>query len=185
MNQPSDKLVVLDLDETLVHAADARLPVKEDFQFDKYFVYKRPGLDIFLQRLSAHFRLGIWSSADDEYVKQIVDSITPADVAFEMVWGRSRCSFKRDFTYDVYYFEKRLDKLKKKGFRLEHILLVDDTPEKARNNYGNAIYLTPFTGDPEDDELEPLFTYLLTLKEVENVRTIEKRNWRTGAGSKS
>ncbi len=41
---------------------------------------------------------------------------------FEIVWGRSRCSLKRDFNLDNFFFEKRLDKLKKKGFRLEKFL---------------------------------------------------------------
>jgi carboxy-terminal domain RNA polymerase II polypeptide A small phosphatase len=75
-------------------------------------------------------------------------------------------------------YEKRLDKLKKKGFRLEQILIIDDSPEKARANYGNAIHIKEFTGDPNDCELRYLYDYLLTLKTVQNVRTIEKRGWR-------
>jgi TFIIF-interacting CTD phosphatase-like protein len=85
---------------------------------------------------------------------------------------------KRDHEYDRYYSEKRLDNLKKKGFALEQTLIVDDSPEKARINYGNAIYIREFTGDPNDKELQYLYNYLLTLKTVGNVRTIEKRGWR-------
>ena len=81
--------------------------------------------------------------------------------------------------FDNYYFEKRLDKLKKKGFRLEQIIIVDDTPEKSRSNYGNVIYIKEFSGDATDDELKYLFDYLLTLKTVDNLRTIEKRGWKT------
>ena len=95
-----------------------------------------------------------------------------------VVWGRSKCSLKRDLTFDTYCFEKRLDKLKKKGFRLEKVLVVDDSPSKSRTNYGNAIYIKEFTGDKGDSELQFLYNYLLTLKRVDNVRTIEKRGWR-------
>jgi hypothetical protein len=37
----------------------------------------------------------------------------------------------------------------------------------------------PFVGDPNDDELLHLEHYLRELGPVENVRTIEKRGWRS------
>jgi RNA polymerase II subunit A small phosphatase-like protein len=179
MDEKSDKLLILDLDETLIHATEKVLEVSANFQFDKYFVHKRPYLDKFLLDIAKHFAIGIWSSADDIYVTEIVKNIKPDNIDFEIIWGRSRCSLKRDYNLDDYYFEKRLDKLKKKGFRLEQIIIVDDTPEKSRNNYGNAIYIKEFTGDKTDEELKYLYDYLLTLKNVDNVRRIEKRGWRT------
>lgn len=178
MDEKSDKLLILDLDETLIHATEKELEFSADFYFDKYFIHKRPHLDKFLEDISKHFAIGIWSSADDIYVTEIVKNIQPANVEFEIIWGRSRCSLKRDFNLDNYYFEKRLDKLKKKGFRLEQIIIVDDTPEKSRNNYGNAIYIKEFSGDTTDEELKHLYDYLLALKKVDNVRKIEKRGWR-------
>lgn len=182
MDEKSDKLLIFDLDETLIHASEKDLGFPVDFTFDKYFVHKRPYLDKFLAEISKHFSIGIWSSADDIYVKEIVNNIKPDEVEFEIIWGRSRCSLKRDYTFDNYYFEKRLDKLKKKGFRLEQIIIVDDTPEKSRNNYGNAIYIKEFLGGTRDEELKYLHDYLLTLKKVGNIRAIEKRGWRTNKG---
>lgn len=178
----SEKLLILDLDETLIYASEKELDFLADFQFDKYFVYKRPYLDKFLIEISKYFTIGIWSSAEDIYVNQIVQKIKPQSINFEIIWGRSRCSLKRNETFDTYFYEKRVDKLKKKGFNLEQILIVDDTPEKSRNNYGNAIYINEFKGDNSDKELIYLFDYLLTLKNVENVRSIEKRNWKTKKG---
>src|SRR5687768_16982102 len=125
MKDRSDKLIILDLDETLIHATQNELDIPHDFKFDKYFVYQRPHLREFLIDISKHFSLGIWSSAGDEYVKEIVRHIKPENVDFLVVWGRSKCSLKHDLTFDTYCFEKRLDKLKKKGFRLEKILVVD------------------------------------------------------------
>jgi carboxy-terminal domain RNA polymerase II polypeptide A small phosphatase len=178
MNEKSDKLLILDLDETLIHATEKELQFSYDFKFDKYYVHKRPYLEKFLIDISKHFSIGIWSSADDNYVTEIVKSIKPENVELEIIWGRSRCSIKRDYDLDTYIFEKRLDKLKKKGFRLEQIIIVDDTPEKSRTNYGNAIYIQEFSGNTIDEELKHLHDYLLTLKNVENIRTIEKRGWR-------
>jgi carboxy-terminal domain RNA polymerase II polypeptide A small phosphatase len=178
MQDKSDKLIILDLDETLIHATQSELEIPYDFRFDNYYVYERPYLRQFLADIAKHFSLGIWSSAGDDYVNEIVRHIKPDNVDFVVVWGRSKCSLKRDLTFDTYCFEKRLDKLKKKSFRLEQILVVDDSPSKSRTNYGNAIYIKEFTGDTSDNELQALYNYLLTLKTVDNVRTIEKRGWR-------
>jgi TFIIF-interacting CTD phosphatase-like protein len=178
MPDKSDKLLLLDLDETLIHATATPLGSAADFQFDAYHVYKRPGVEQFLLDISRHFTVGVWSSASEEYVKEIVKTITPATVEWFMIWGKDRCTIRRDYTLDQYYFEKRLDKIKKKGFRLEQVIIVDDSPEKSRNNYGNAVYIAPFEGDQQDRELTHLYQYLLTLKDAVNIRAIEKRGWR-------
>lgn len=173
-----EKLIILDLDETLVHATKNKLPIKEDFKLEDYFIYKRPFLNDFLKSISEDFKIGIWSSASDFYVSEIVDTIKSKSLEFEFIWGRSKCSRRRDFYFDEYVYEKRLDKLKKKGFPLEHILIIDDSPEKSRTNFGNAIHIKPFEGDLNDSELNFLQKYLLEIKNVENVRELEKRHWR-------
>lgn len=43
MSDRSDKLLLLDLDETLIHARHAPLSYAADFQFDAYHVYSVPG----------------------------------------------------------------------------------------------------------------------------------------------
>ena len=77
------------------------------------------------------------------------------------------------------YYIKNLSKLKRKGFRLEHIIMVDDTPKKLEKNYGNLVRITEWLGNIRDKELLKLIKYLTDLKEAENVRTIEKRWWQT------
>jgi len=172
------KLLILDLDETLVHATKTRLPQPEDLKYEEYYLYKRPYLLQFLTGVASHFSLGIWSSAGDVYVNEITRLILPETIRPAVIWGRSKCTVKRNKVYDTYYFEKKLDKLKKHGFLMEHMLIVDDTPEKAASNYGNAIYIKPFNGQADDEELLHLHNYLLTIKEVSNVRLLEKRGWR-------
>lgn len=172
------KLLIFDLDETLVHATLTPTDLQEDFRYGDYFVYKRPFLEDFLSSLATVFRLGIWSAADDTYVNDIVALIRPQNVHFEIVWGRSRCSKRQDDLFDMYYYEKRLRKLKKKGFTLEQILIIDDTPEKSRDNYGNAIQVQAFLGHPDDNELPELGQYLQTLLTADNVRILEKRFWK-------
>lgn len=179
MPEKSNKLLLLDLDETLIHATPAPLAIAADFQFNLFHIHKRPGLDQFLINISRHFTLGVWSSAGNEYVEEIVKTITPSSIEWFLVWSKNRCTMKRDYVLDTYYFEKKLDKVKNKGFSLEQIIIVDDSPEKSRSNYGNAVYIDPFTGDPNDNELAYLYDYLLTLKDAGNIRAIEKRGWRS------
>ena len=80
--------------------------------------------------------------------------------------------------WDHLNYRKPLVKLKRHGWPLERVLILDDTPSKSAQNYGNAIYPKPFEGDPNDDELALLAKYLPELASCENVRKVEKRNWR-------
>jgi TFIIF-interacting CTD phosphatase-like protein len=77
-------------------------------------------------------------------------------------------------------FLKDLKKVKRSGYRLERVLIADDTPRKVRRHYGNAVYVPPFTGDPEDDLLPRLAMYLTTLRDEPDVRVLEKRGWAAG-----
>ena len=185
---PTDRLLlILDLDETLIHARKTALDRPADFRVAQFHVYRRPGLDTFLRDVAQDFELAVWSSASDSYVEAIVENIFDDPSSLHFVWGRSRTSYQRIFSdsdeYERYLmgetvFRKQLKKVARRGWPLERILIVDDTPEKAAQNYGNAIYPRPYEGQEDDNELALLSAYLRTLKDVENVRALEKRNWR-------
>lgn len=177
MNDTNKILLILDLDETLIHATSDPVNQNYHFTFNKYFVYKRPHLKWFLENAALDFDLAIWSSADDTYVQNIVDLSGLSDIDIKFIWGRSKCTTRRNFDLDEYVHEKRLKKVKKLGYSLEKMLIVDDSPEKTKENYGNAVYIKPFKGSEEDHELKKLLDYLKTIKDSPNVRTIEKRGW--------
>ncbi|MBO2007981.1 HAD family hydrolase [Hymenobacter negativus] len=181
-------LLILDLDETLIHATATKLGDDFAFQLYHYYVYKRPGLDAFLAACAEKFDLAVWSSASDDYVKQVVAQIFPLEMKPVFVWGRSRCTplvSRQNDGYGDYNpdgfshheYAKLLKKVRRLGYDAHRVLIVDDTPEKVRNCYGNAIYPTPFLGDPGDSELLILAQYLHSLKDVASVRSIEKRLW--------
>ncbi len=178
-------LLILDLDETLIHATHVEQNMPVDFMLDDYLIYKRPFVDEFFTILQDDFIFAVWSSATNGYVNRIVKQIIPNFISLEFVWSRERCTLRRDFLmeygYDPDYYEytKPLSKVKAKGYDLQKILIVDDTPFKCFANYGNAIYPKAFEGDKNDDELLYLAKYLQTLKNKDNVRTIEKRYWRS------
>ncbi|WP_035567121.1 HAD family hydrolase [Hymenobacter sp. IS2118] len=181
-------LLILDLDETLIHATATKRGDDFAFQLYHYYVYKRPGLDEFLQACAENFDLAVWSSASDDYVQQVVEKIFPAEIKLLFVWGRSHCTplvlpqIDEYGYYNLdgashYEYAKMLKKVRRLGYDATRILIVDDTPEKVRNCYGNAIYPNPFMGNPDDKEIMILAQYLHSLRDAQNVRSIEKRQW--------
>jgi len=184
----SNILVILDIDETLVYATKDQLDQKHHFKVGDYFVYKRPCFNQFIEYITNNFSFAIWSSATDSYVTEMVEKLGLHEKT-EFCWARSKATFKRPTTFDSdgdlnidsidhHFFVKRLKKVKKLGFELEKVLIIDDTPHKSQDNYGNAIYISEFRGNPNDTELLTLMSYLDTLRDIENVRTIEKRGWK-------
>lgn len=181
-----DKLLVLDLDETLIHARDLRhdssfeTSAPGDFEMHGFFeVRRRPGLDVFLSSVFSNFaHVGIWTSATLSYAVPIIREIT--DIKnLDFVWGRNRCTYWRDLETHETEWLKDIKKLKRRGYRKEKILYVDDTPGKIRRSWGNYIRIPPFTGSLEDRELFHLLEFLLKIGNVPNVRNIELRTWRS------
>jgi len=77
------------------------------------------------------------------------------------------------------YFVKDLKKVKRLGFNLDQVIIVEDTQAEGRTELrANAIYVRSFCGDVGDDELRRLATYLDRIKTSINVRGVEKRDWR-------
>ena len=189
MTDTKTKLLILDLDETLIHATKEPVLFNWDFEIEPYKVINRPFLKEFLNQIKKHYRIAVWSSASDDYVKKVVDHIFPKDYPLEFVWGRSKCTQQFDLQsiddlgYSDYYnhlnYAKILKKVKKGKFaKIEDILIVDDTPKKSKYNYGNAIFPSEFTGDLKDNELVHLLNYLIQIKNEDNFRIIEKRHWK-------
>ncbi|BDD11073.1 hypothetical protein FUAX_35050 [Fulvitalea axinellae] len=183
----TDLLLILDIDETLVYATPDPLGRPEDFRVGPYRVYKRPGLEAFLDFAFRYFRVAVWSSASDAYVEEMVKKLG-MEGKLEFAWGRSRATLRNalpsylesDMLFGNLghqHYIKRLKKVKKLGFSLDKTLMVDDSPHKLQQNYGNAIIVSEFTGDELDDELRLLARYLMSFQGCENVRCIEKRYW--------
>lgn len=180
-------LLILDLDETLIHASETALDRAPDFQVYGYHVYRRPHLAEFLEAVRRDFDLAVWSSASDPYVWAVVERLFGDAFDLQFVWGRSRATLRRMANdgsgymldpWDHMHYLKPLSKVRRMGWRLERVLIVDDTPEKCAKNFGNAVYPRSYEGDEDDTELKLLSSYLTTLKDEANVRRIEKRRWR-------
>ncbi|HYQ23113.1 HAD family hydrolase [Stenotrophomonas sp.] len=177
MSRRERKLLVLDLDETLVHASAHELDRPADARVVGYHVYKRPHVDAFLDFAFAHFDVGVWTSSGQLYTEPLVAWLMPGRT-LEFLWSSQRCSIARDWETGGHSSEKRLYKLKRLGFSLEQVAGIDDTPEKYAKNYGNLVQVQEFVGDLGDDELLHLPRYLELLRQAPNIRAVEKRGWR-------
>jgi carboxy-terminal domain RNA polymerase II polypeptide A small phosphatase len=164
-SSPSSKqLLILDLDETLIYSTAKKLKHKEAFLCGKYFVYTRPHLNWFLTEIAHHFRLGIWSAADETYVSEIVRQILPQGIQLEILWGQSWCTCKPSLENKSSIYEKDISKLTELNFKREDIILVDDSLWNTKLNKENSILIKPFTGDQNDNELKTLFADLVALQ---------------------
>jgi TFIIF-interacting CTD phosphatase-like protein len=175
----SKRLLLLDVDETLIFGSENELDRVADFRVGHYHVYRRPFLKEFLEGTSAWYELAIWSSATLDYVSAVAESIRPPDVRWQFIWGRDRCTQRMHAERFEIDYIKDLKKVKRLGYDLDHVLFVDDTPTKLARNYGNAIYVNSFVGEPSDRELQILLQFLESVRNASSYRTMEKRGWRS------
>jgi RNA polymerase II subunit A small phosphatase-like protein len=175
-------LLIMDIDETLVYATEERGDADPDFQIFDYCVYKRPYLDEFLDRLFDWFDVAVWTSSGSSYAAELVARLFTDPDRLQFVWDERRCTVRRDLAMARYYTLKDLKKVKRRGYSLERVLMVDNTPRKLSRHYGNHLLLAPFEGDPTDRNLRAVLPYLEWLSQQQNLRSIDKRNWRKWKG---
>lgn len=170
-------LLILDLDETLLHASEGLLGRFPDLQVGYYSIYVRPHAQAFVQTVAKWYELAVWTSASREYALQLVEHIFPDPPQLHFIWTRERCTRVYDPDSNERYWVKDLKKVRRKGYSLKQVLVLDDSPEKLERHYGNWLPIPPYFGEPDDSELLELLPFLEYLSQQENVRTIEKRNW--------
>lgn len=188
------KLLILDMDETLLHTEcfrdiDYLEEGSYDFKFPLggggwsndehwYFTLKRPFLDEFMKYVFDNFKVAIWTAGGSDYASEAISRSGLDKNKLEFFWARERCTMKYDFETGFRYGVKNLEKVHKSlGWDLNNVLIVDDVQKTAINNYGNLIHIKEFCNDRSDIELKKLMNYLDKIKDSNNFRSIEKRGW--------
>ncbi len=177
-SQTERLLLILDLDRTLVYASELPLPREHDFRVGKYYVYRRPGLESFINTCDSLFDLAVWSSSGAAYAEEIVSRIFPSTVELKFLWSSERCTRREEPELGKVVWLKDLKKVKRQGYDLDRVLVVDDSAKKHVRSYGNLVTLKSFDGSTDDMELVLLAEFLRSLASVESVRSVEKRDWR-------
>jgi TFIIF-interacting CTD phosphatase-like protein len=170
--------LILDLDETLVHATRQPLDHEPDFVVGPFVVYRRPFLNEFIAYCFEAFDVAVWTSSGREYADAVVRQVF-GDRPLQFFWTAERCTQRTNLETYERYNVKDLRKVRRLGISLEQTLMVDDSPEKLERAYGNHIWIPPFEGDKSDVELRHLGAYLKIIRPQPNFRIIEKRHWRS------
>ena len=157
------RLIIFDLDETLVHATERDLGYPCDFEVPPYRVYRRPHVQELVEFAGSRFDVAVWSSSSDEYVAAVVDRLfSIAQPKF--AWSVSRCVQRIDAKSNGYVYVKDLRKVQKFGYSIEEILIVDDSPEKIARQPKCHIHVEPFLGNRDDTELLRVMQVLESLE---------------------
>ena len=156
------QLVVLDLDETLIHSVlktnIRSLPVNANrlhvHEFAGFLIYERPYLRSFIKRMSKKYQLAIWTAATSPYAHFIVHHIlTPhltKGTSFLFMWHSDHCSKSSN----LYQLPKMLRMVHEKypQYPLHQIVLLDDRKD-YRNQSGNVLTAPEFLCDADDHYL--------------------------------
>jgi RNA polymerase II subunit A small phosphatase-like protein len=162
------RLIVFDLDETLVHATEVPLPYAHTFQVGPYLVYVRPFASELIKFCASRFEVAVWSSSSERYVETVTAELfgTTFPVAFS--WAVSKCVQKVDPRSNGYVYIKDLRKAIKHGYAADEIIMIDDSPEKLQRQPTRHLCLPAFTGDPLDTDLLGVIERIKAMAEIQS-----------------
>lgn len=179
--EPQERLaLVLDMDECLVHSkffseveyrqsefrpSELR-EYADSFEIEmddgeRAVVYKRPGLDAFLEEASKHYDVYVFTAGLEAYGKPILDALDPKGTLLAGRFFRESCAQRKGM------FLKDLRVVRQD---LSRVILVDNNPVSFLMQPSNGIPVPSFYDDAADRTLESLTKVLASLREAEDVR---------------
>ncbi|KAI3934814.1 hypothetical protein MKW98_026222 [Papaver atlanticum] len=168
--QEKKTLLVLDLDETLVHRtiSTGSLNKQCDFSFTigerTCYVLLRPYVRKFLERVSELFDVAIFTASGRGYADPTLDFLDPQHKLIARRYYKDSAVYRVDGSYykDLSIF----------GIDLAKVILVDDCPTNFCMQKDNGIPIASWYTDPQDDELSTLLPFLERLAAADDVRPI-------------
>ncbi|XP_074314903.1 RNA polymerase II C-terminal domain phosphatase-like 4 [Silene latifolia] len=142
--------LVLDLDHTLIHSrektkltlGDKQLILNPNLTLPEilngtYLVKLRPGVDVFLRKVSTMFDLSIFTMGSENYAKLIKNLLEDFDngVQFREVLSREDCQVSKKKTLDMFLSHERV------------VVIVDDTDHvwmNSSHNEANLVKIAPY-----------------------------------------
>ena len=169
------KCLVIDLDETLVHSsfkpisnADFIVPVEIDGTIHQVYVLKRPFVDEFLKKMGELYECVLFTASLAKYADPVTDLLDKWDV-FRARLFRESCVFHRG------NYVKDLGRL---GRKVDHIIILDNSPASYYFHLENAVPCTSWFDDMDNKELLEMIPFFEELSSSEDIysllRTIQK-----------
>eukprot|EP00073_Rattus_norvegicus_P050215 XP_017452584.1 PREDICTED: CTD nuclear envelope phosphatase 1 isoform X5 [Rattus norvegicus] len=183
--QVKRKILVLDLDETLIHShhdgvlrptvrpgtpPDFILKVVIDKHPVRFFVHKRPHVDFFLEVVSQWYELVVFTASMEIYGSAVADKLDNSRSILKRRYYRQHC------TLELGSYIKDLSVVHSD---LSSIVILDNSPGAYRSHPGmgkdNAIPIKSWFSDPSDTALLNLLPMLDALSAV--ITGVHYQNW--------
>ena len=169
--QSKKHTLVLDLDETLIHSelgSTNGIPHPYHFSFQvelggqrhSFYVWRRPGLDRFLDYVCDQFEVVIFTASQKVYADRVLNVLDPLRRIRHRI-------FREDCTLVEGNYLKDLTVL---GRDLARTMIVDNSPQAFGFQVENGIPIDSWFGEPDDDALMALVPVLDRCGQVEDVR---------------
>lgn len=165
--QPHKKLLLLDLDETLIHCS-GDLSLRNQFEMEIDFINHegvplrgllniRPHARQFLQNMSEHFEVVVFTASMKYYADRILRVLDPQKKFVSHVFYRESCARTRGdkLVKDLTAFTK---------ISVEDMILVDNNMYCIWPQPQNGVPIINFEFNQADRELEKLEGFLIKLK---------------------
>eukprot|EP00696_Hemimastix_kukwesjijk_P014277 gnl/Hemi2/28245_TR9327_c0_g2_i1.p1 gnl/Hemi2/28245_TR9327_c0_g2~~gnl/Hemi2/28245_TR9327_c0_g2_i1.p1 ORF type:complete len:393 (+),score=76.34 gnl/Hemi2/28245_TR9327_c0_g2_i1:111-1289(+) len=180
---PMDKkLLILDLDETLVHSTyktvlkyDLRIEVYVDGMSFVFYVLKRPHVDFFLRTVSGWYDVCVFTASLQKYADPVIDQLdrpTPSSLVKKRLFRESCVKQNGNFVKDLTIF----------GRDLSQVIIVDNSPVAYSMQPDNAIPIEGWIDSASDTGLLALLPLLHGLRAVADVRSILGKGGRRTGG---
>eukprot|EP01062_Namystynia_karyoxenos_P002628 TRINITY_DN1092_c0_g1_i1.p1 TRINITY_DN1092_c0_g1~~TRINITY_DN1092_c0_g1_i1.p1 ORF type:complete len:276 (+),score=109.22 TRINITY_DN1092_c0_g1_i1:127-954(+) len=163
-------LLVLDIDETLVHssfkpvACEVNLTIEIDGTMYRVYVKKRPFVDAFIRGVSGKFEMAVFTASLSKYANPLMDELDPG----RKLLGTHRL-FREHCSHTNGAYVKDLSLL---GRPLHKICIIDNSPVAYLFQPRNALPCTSYFDDnnpPNDRELLDFLPMLERMSTAESV----------------
>ena len=162
-------VMVLDIDETLVHASTHGTEV--------LYVATRPHAAEFVQRMGAIFDLVVFTAGLKQYADPIMDKLDPDGTLVKARLYRDSCMFsERGAVKDLRKVLRALGCPEAEDdVNMRRVVLVDNTPSTYSMQPESGVPVVSWFGDREDDELSRLASFFKKgVEDGVSMRTIAK-----------
>lgn len=162
-------MLVLDLDETLIHSTtrvsstyDKKIQVEIDRATCDFYVSKRPYADHFLNAVSKWYDLVIFTASLPEYAGPVIDWLDPKNL-IQRRYFRDSCTHKEgNYLKNLTVIEPDLSQ----------VFIIDNSPNVYSIVPDNAIPIEGWFSDKNDAALLDLIPFLDSLRFTQDVRSI-------------
>ena len=169
LKNESKKILLLDLDETLIHAdfnCEHDQAISNSLKYDKIIefisdanenisvgIFIRNGVKNFLSEVSKYFDVGIFTASVKEYADAVINFLDPDKKLIKYRLYRNNC-----ILFNEIFSVKDLRIL---NIDLKNVILIDNSMYSFAAQLSNGVLINSFYGDKNDNELYNLLNYLL------------------------